>query len=322
MKGTKVIAFLIVVYVLMGFISAGPMAAETKLIPLYTAAAGGPSYMLGAGIASLTKKYVSGVEMVAEATPGSGPMVRNLREREGMKREAFAIIASDGAFNAYHGKKDYEGKAYPAIRGITFLFGGPQFLAVPANSSIRSYSDVRGKRVGIGGPGSTIAESTLALLELYGIKRSDFKPYFFGYVEAANGIRDGSLDGGILADVQYTELSLTQNVRAVPADEEILKKLLSQYPYYPYAIFKSGSYKGVDQDTPAITFVVALYTYAGVSTDLVYQITKNLFEHREEYYQVHKFARMMTPETALKGIPIPLHPGAEKYYKESGVIKN
>lgn len=322
MKGAKWIIYIMSVYMLTGFVSTELMAAETKLIPLYTAAAGGPSYMLGAGIASLTKKYVPGIEMVAEATPGSLPMVKNLREREGMKKEGFAIIASDGAFNAYHGKKDFEGKAYPSIRGITFLFGGPQFLAVPASSSIRSYADVRGKRIAIGGPGSTLAESTLALLELYGIKRSDFKPYFFGYVEAANGIRDGSLDGGILADVQYMELSLTQNVRVVPADEEVLKKLVTLYPYYPYTVFKPGSYKGVVQDSPAITFVVAFYTHAGVSTDVVYQITRSLFEHREEFYQVHKFAKMMTPETALKGIPIPLHPGAEKYFRESGVIKN
>jgi len=295
--------------------------AASKVIPWYTPPSGGAGYILGAGLASLTKKYVPDVEVVVEPTKGTLEMVRLLREREGMKREAFAQIGSPDAYDAYKGQKGFAGKPYSTIRAMTFLYGGDAPLVVPRNSPIKSYADVKGKRVGMGGAGSSVALMSFACLEAHGVKREDFKPYFYSYKESADGITDKSLDAGFMPVPAYGELSVTQDVRMVPMDEAAAKKIVTQHPYYYIDVVKAKAYKGVEQDTSIMLFAVNLFTHAGVSDDLTYRILKNIYDHLPEFHAVHRAAKETTPQNALKGVAVPLHPGAEKYYKEIGVIK-
>ena len=84
---------------------------------------------------------------------------------------------------------------------------------------------------------------------------------------------------------------------------------------------KAKSYKGLEQDTPIYGFTTALWTLSDMSPDFVYKLTKNLFDHKEDYYAIHKSAKDMTLQDAMKGIPLPFHPGAEKFYREAGVLK-
>ena len=324
----KRIGFMVLAVGLFGFlglISVSTSSAASKLIPVYTPATGGTGYILGAGIASVTKKYLPGVEMVVEPTTGSLEMVRRILERDQMKKEGFGIFGTIDAYNAFKGLKEYVGKPYPNLRAITFLWGADIYLVVPASSPIKSYADIKGKRVGMAGAGSSISLIAFSLLEAHGVKREDFKPYFYVYKETMEGIKDGSLDAGFLGGsypmASYTELSLTHNVRIVPVDEMVIGQMVKGSPYYYRGVVKAKSYKGLEQDTPIPGFAVGLFTHANVSADLMYNIVKNLYEHRTEYYQVHVSAKEMTPETALKGIPIPLHPGAEKYFKEIGIVK-
>jgi TRAP transporter TAXI family solute receptor len=295
--------------------------AAAKVIPWYTPPSGGAGYMLGAGLASVTKKYLQDVEVVVEPTKGTLEMVRLLKEREGMKREAFAQIGSPDAYDAYKGQKGFAGKPYPTIRAVTFLHGGDAPLVVLRNSSIKSYADLKGKRVGIGGAGSSVALMSFACLEAHGVKREDFKPYYYSYKESADGITDKSLDAGFMPVLSFAELSLTQDVRMVPMDEPVAKKIVTEHPYYYIDVVKAKAYKGIEQDTPIMLFAVNLFTHAGVSEDLTYRILKNLYEHLPEFHAVHRAARDATLQNALRGVVVPLHPGAEKYYKEVGVIK-
>jgi hypothetical protein len=315
-------AWIGVFFLLMG---PAPLLAASKLIPVYTPPTGGTGYILGAGIASVVKKYVPGVELVVEPTTGTLEMVKRIMERDRMKREGFGVFGTVDAYNAFKGLKDFAGKAYPNLRALTFLWGADIYLVVPANSPIKSYADIRGKRVGMGGAGSTVAMVAFSTLEGHGVKREDFKPYFYTYKESMEGIKDGSLDAGFLGGsypmASYTELSLTHSVRIVPVDEGVIKTMTSESPYYYRGVVKAKSYKGLEQDTTIIGFASGFFTHGDVSADLIYQVMKSLYEHRTEYYQVHASAKEMTPESALKGIPIPLHPGAEKYFREIGVVK-
>lgn len=155
--------------------------------------------------------------------------------------------------------------------------------------------------------------------------KNDFKPYYYTYRETVEGIQDGSLDGGFVGGgypiAIYTELALTHDVRIVPIDEKILKRVIDERPYYYGTVVKAKSYKGLEQDTFIYGFASALWTLSSLSTDFVYTLLKNLFDHRADYYAIHQSAKDMTPEDAMKGIPVPFHPGAEKYLKEIGVMK-
>jgi TRAP transporter TAXI family solute receptor len=299
--------------------------AATELIPFYTPPAGGTAYVLGAGIISVTNKHVADVKIVHEAASGTMDIVRRMMQRESMKKDCFGVFGTVDGWNAYNGKNEYAGKPFTNLRMVVFVNATDLYFVVPANSSIKSYGDVKGKRIGMGGPGSTPANTALFLFEQFGVTKNDFKPYYYTYKETVEGIQDGSLDGGFVAGgfpiAAYSELSTTHNVRIVPVDEAVLNKVTSEHPYYYRTAVKAKSYKGIERDTPIMGFTTAVFTHNGVSSDFIYKFLKNLFDHRADYYSIHSSAKDMTPETALKGASVPIHPGAEKYLKEIGVKK-
>jgi TRAP transporter TAXI family solute receptor len=325
MKWMKSLILVVVVSALIITVSPAPLPAATELIPLYTPPVGGTAYVLGAGIVTVTNKYLTDAHFVHEATTGTMDMVRRMMQREASKKPAFAIFGSPDAWKAYNGKEVYSGKPFTELRAIVFLNASDQYLVVSAKSPIKSFADVKGKRIGIGGPGSTVATSALLFLEYSGVTKNDFKPYYYTYRESVEGIQDGSLDGGFVGGgypiAIYTELALKHDIRIVPIDEKVLKKVTADHPYYYGTIVKAKSYKGLEQDTLIYGFTTALWTSSSVNTDFVYRVLKNLFDHKADYYAIHQSAKDMTAEDAMKGIPLAFHPGAEKYYKEIGVMK-
>jgi len=303
-----------------------PARAASELIPLYTPPPGGTAYILGAGIVTVTNKYLSDTHLVHETTTGTMDAVRRMVQRETAKKPCFSLFGSPDAWKAYKGQAEYSGRPFTGLRGVVFNSAFDVYLVVPGNSRIKSYSDVKGKRIAIGGPGSTVANSALLFLEYSGVTKNDFKPYYYTYRETVEGLQDGSLDGGFLGGgfpiAAYTELSTRNDVRIVPIDDDTMKKVLAEHPYYYRNVVKAKSYRGLEQDTPIFGFTGGFWTYAGVNADLVYAVLKNLFEHKADYYSIHTSAKEMTEETATKGIPVPFHPGAEKYLREIGVWKN
>ena len=302
-----------------------PPAKAADLIPFITPPAGGGAYIIGAGVISVTNKYIADIKLVHEAATGTMDIVRRMQAREAAKKEALAIYGTPDAWNAYKGNNEYAGKAFTSLRMVVAVNGTDVYLVVPANSPIKSYADVKGKRIGMGGPGSTVANTAQLLLDEHGVTKKDFKPYYFTYKEIVDGIQDGSLDGGIVAGgypiSAYSELSTQKAMRIVPADEGVLKKIIASHPYYYRNVVKAKSYKGLDQDTTIMGFAGGLWALSSVSNDYVYRLIKNLFEHKDEFYSIHSAAKEITHENALTGLSVPLHPGAEKYYKEKGILK-
>ncbi len=300
-------------------------AAATELIPFFTPPAGGGAYVLGAGMVSVTNKYTTGFTLVHESTTGTMDIVRRMMQRDGIKKPSLGIFGNVDAWNAYKGNNEYAGKPFQNLRAITYCLGTDQYFVVPTKSPIKSYADVKGKRLGVGGAGSTGANTALFMLEQHGITKNDFRPYYFVYNEIVQGLQDGSLDGGFVVGgypiAAYTELSSTQSVRIVPVDDKVAEKITKEYPYYYRNIVKAKSYRGLELDTPIIGFSTSVWTYAGVDPEFVYKFLKNLHDHKVDYYAIHSAAKDMTLQDARKGNPLPLHPGAEKYLREAGAIK-
>ena len=302
-----------------------PQAKAAELVPFITPPAGGGAYIIGAGVITVTNKYITDVKLVHEAATGTMDIVRRMQAREASKKDAFAIYGTPDAWSAYKGLNEYKGKPLTGLRMVVAVNGTDVYLVVPANSPIKSYADVKGKRIGMGGPGSTPANTAQFLLDQYGVTKKDFKPYYYTYKETVEGLQDGSLDGGIIAGgypiSAYSELATQKAVRIVPVDEAMLKKIIASHPYYYRNVVKAKSYKGLEQDTPIMGFAGGLWVLSSASTDYVYRLIKNLFDHRNEFYAIHSAAKEITPENALIGLSVPLHPGAEKYYKEIGILK-
>jgi TRAP transporter TAXI family solute receptor len=302
-----------------------PVRGAGELIPLYTPPVGGTAYILGAGITSVTNKYVPDAHLVHEATTGTMDMVRRMVQKDGAKKPCFSIFGTPDAWKAFKGQAEYGGKAFPNLRAVIFVNASDMYFVVPRNSPIKTYADVKGKRIGIGGPGSTVANSAFAFLEYAGVSKKDFKPFYYTYRETVEGIQNDSLDGGFIGGgypiAIYTELALQKDVRIVPVDEKILTKAEDEHPYFYRNVVKAKSYKGIEEDIAIYGFTTALWTTSEVSTDFVYRMLKNLFDHKEDYYAIHKSARDLSAQNATKGIPLTFHPGAEKYLKEIGAMK-
>jgi len=303
----------------------GVAFAAGELIPFYTPPAGGVAYVLGAGMVSVNNKYLPELKLVHEATSGTMDIVRRMMQKVAAKKECFGVFGTVDAFRAYKGEGEYSGKAFTTLRHIVYVNATDLYLVVPENSPIKTFADVKGKRIGMGGPGSTVANTAQFILDGYGVKKADFKPFYFTYRETVDGLQDGSLDGGFVAGgypiAAYTELSSRNNVRIVPVAEDFVKKVTAEHPYYYGTVIKAKSYKGHEKDALVMGFATAVSADESMSADIIYKFVKNLFDHKEDYYSIHSSAKDMTLETALKGRALPVHPGAEKYYKEVGVIK-
>ena len=300
--------------------------AEDKLVAFYSPPAGGGAFTLVAGMVAVSNRFMGGGYLfVHEQTTGGMEVTRRLMAAEGRNKEAFGSFGATDGYNAYKGRVQYAGNPFPGIRAIVHNQMTDLILAVPANSPIKTYYDVKGKRIGMGGPGSTVATTAHITLDAYGVKKQDFKPYYFNNKDNIEGIQDGSLDGAFFAGgspiAAVVELATRKAARIVPVDEKIANEITSAQPGYFTRILPGKTYKGVDQDTRIMGWSGVIFTHARTSDDLVYRWLKNLFDHKEDYFAIHTEARALTLKDYNKDVMIPFHPGAEKYFKEMRVWK-
>jgi TRAP transporter TAXI family solute receptor len=320
MKSLKIMSmFLVFVLMLCSYCFAAPKT----VIPIYTPGAGGTAYLVGGAIASTMNKYIPEVQMMVEATGGTAAMARLLGEKAEKNQPAFGVGDSKFFYMAYKGLPPFT-KALP-IQGVTFAHGAGLCLVVPKNSPIKSYADLKGKRVGVGAAGSGTSQISVNLIEAYGITTKMYKVLWLGYNEVSEGIKDGSIDAGFISGTYpisaLQELAFSKDIRIVPVNEAILKKVLDENPYFYRETLKPGDYKTVTQNTPILVFGSVLVTHNKVDADLVYKITKTIYQHIDEIQAVAPGTRDMNLKNALLTIANPFHPGAIKYFKEASVMK-
>lgn len=321
MKSFKIVWIVLVsVFVL----STPSFSSSKRIITVYTSGVGGTAYVLGGAIATVINKHLPEVQMVVEATGGTIASVRFIAEKFEKNQEAFGLSDSQGLYFAYEGKKPFT-QRYEMIRAITHLYSSGVNLVVPKNSPIKSYADLQGKKVAIGPAGSGLASMSVDLIAAHGVQKEGYKYIYLGFKEVPEGIKDGSIDAGFVAGSYpvpaLVELSLQKELRIVPVEEKVLKKILSESPFFATDTLKPGAYKGVEKETSILVFGVNLETHSKSDPELIYKITKTLFEHRDELIQIHPVAKEISLENAMKTITFPFHPGTEKYFKEVGVLK-
>jgi TRAP transporter TAXI family solute receptor len=307
------------------FVLSFPVSSGAKtVIPIYTPGAGGTAYLIGGAMATVLNKYVPEVQMMVEAAGGTVAISKFLEEKFEKKQPAFGHGDSKLFHMAYTGQPPFT-KAYTSLRAITFQQGAGLNLVVPRDSPIKSYYDLKGKRIGVGAAGSGTSQISVKLIEDHGITSAMYKVLYLGYNEVCEGIKDGSIDAGFVAGAfpipALRQLAIEKDIRIVPVDAGVLKKVLEVNPYFYGDVLKPGAYKGVSADTPILVFGATLETHMGLDTDLVYKITKTMFEHREELVTICPQLRDMTLKNAQMTITLPFHPGAAKYYKEAGIMK-
>lgn len=299
------------------FALAGVASAQT-FVSLATGGTGGTYYPIGGGMADIISRNLPDVQMTAETGNAS---VANLN-LIGTNQIEMALVQNDVAYFGYHGQMMFD-KAYKNVRTVAVLY--PETIQVIAmkKSGVKKITDLPGKRVSVGAPGSGVLADVQLIFRVLGYKFGDMNTDFLDFNNTAQRMKDGQIDVGFVVagypTASIMDLATLHDITLVEFDEELIDKLHSEYPFFVKHVIPAGTYKGVDKDTTTVAVQAMWVCDAGLSDDLVYRITKAFWENVEDLYQVHARARQITLDTALEGVSVPVHPGAAKYYKEVGM---
>ena len=236
----------------------------------------------------------------------------------------FAILQNDIAFYALQGVKPMFDKPVSNIRGVTSFY--PEHCQIQArkDAKIMSVKDLKGKRVCVGPLGSGTEQNAIQILEAYGLKFEDLgKVERLTAAESGDYLKDRRIDAafytvGVGASAILDPAIMMETV-IVPIDGPQADALIKKYPFYSKDKVPAGIYKGVDKDVPTVAVLAILVVKAELEEDVVYRITKAIFENIKTIETAHAKGKEVKLEKALIGMPIPLHPGAEKFYKERGM---
>lgn len=297
-----------------------PLLAQKKFITLGSGSPGGVYYPLGGGMAVVIEKADIGVRCAAEST---GASVENSR-LVGAEETDMGMVMGSVAYKATKGEDPFE-KAYPLMT-LFQMYPAPEHIVVLKDSGIKSVNDMKGKKVSIDVPGSGCATMAKAILEEYGFDlEKDLTLANLSQSEMVQALKDGTIDVAFF-NFAYPasaimDLGATRDIELVPLEEEMLNKLLEKYPYYIKSVIPGGTYSDISEEVLCLGDSNVMVVHQDMDERLAYNLTKTIFENVTEgqyaLVNVHPIAQLFTPQNAINS-PIPLHPGAMKYFSEVG----
>ncbi|RUR34418.1 TAXI family TRAP transporter solute-binding subunit [Vreelandella nanhaiensis] len=295
------------------------LPASAQQLSIATGGTGGVYYPIGGGLAEMINNHIEGAQATAEVT---GASVENMGLI--MRGDAdLALALADTVYQAYTGTGDFEGRQIENTRALASVYPNAVQLVTLAESDIESIADLAGKRVSVGAPGSGTELNARAVLEANGISYSDFTPQRLNFNETADAIRDGDIDAGFWSVGPPTSsilnLAATRDIRLIGlSEEEIANAQEEEAVFAPYEL-AAGMYDGMDEAVQTIGIPNVLVVNADMDEELAYQLTQLLFENTDELIAVHPAANDTTVDFTMKSTPVPLHPGAIRYFEETGV---
>jgi uncharacterized protein len=299
------------------------VAQAQQFFRIGTGGTAGTYYPVGGAIANAVSQPGK-IIVSAQATNGS---VANVNGIAGGAMES-GFSQADVATWAQKGTGIYEGKPnVPGLRLIANLYPESVHVVVKKGSGIKSVADLKGKRVALDEPGSGTLVNARAILAAYGLKEADIKPEYIKPNQAADKMKDGSLDaffftGGAPAGAIAELASSGSGIDLLPIDGAAADTLRRSSPFFAPDTIAADTYKGV---AAVSTLAVGAQWVTSDKADMatVYEITKALFgaEAQKQLAAGHAKGKFITKENAVQGAGIPFHPGAEKFYREAGLLK-
>jgi len=323
-----------------GALLAGPaLAQDMTFFRIGTGGAGGTYFPIGGIIANAISNPpgsrpcdeggncgVPGLVAMAQSTNASA---HNVNAVQAGQMEA-GLTGAATLHYAYKGIGVFEGNQKPDVRVIANLFPEDLHLVLPKDAKLNGLADLKGKRVGIAQAGSGTQIAVELILAAHGITRDNIEEAELNNTQSAERLADGQLDAYFYAAgtpvAAMIQLDNTKGMEIYDWTEEELKTGNEAVPYYIRSLIPAGTYPGVDYDVDTLAVSGMLITNANQPEELVYEITKALWSPtaRKLLDNGHPKGKAITVETALdgvEGIGVPLHPGAEKYYREIGMLK-
>ncbi|MCK4260764.1 MAG: TAXI family TRAP transporter solute-binding subunit [Halanaerobiales bacterium] len=293
-----------------------PAMARTQFISIATGGTGGTYYPLGGGMAEIFNEFVPNVNATAEV---SGASVENSRLVQNQEVE-LAFVQNDIAYYASTGTELFAGKSLSDIRGVAMLYPEIIQIITTENSKINSVNDFKGKRIAVGAPGSGVEANARQVIEAYGLTYKDMTVDYLSFSEAVDQLKDGHVDAAFLTagipTAAVIDLAATHEVKILNINNEIVDKLIAKYPFYTKAIIPAKTYSGQVEPVQTVTVKAMLITNKNLDEELVYNLTKSLFGNLDRLSQIHAKGAAIDLYKALIGMPIELHPGSKKFFRE------
>jgi TRAP transporter TAXI family solute receptor len=291
-------------------------------LSIATGPTGGVFYPYGGGIAKIIGENISNVEATAEATSASVDNLKFLRDR----KADIAFTTADTLADGVNGTGVFKDSKLP-IRTIAGLYKNYTHVITLASGPIKTMKDLKGHVVGTGLPGSGTEITSLRILEAYGINpEKDIQRQHLGTSEGVDALKDGKVDAffwsGGLPTAAILDLAHTNGVTIrMLSNDSVLEMMQNKYgeTLYVPGIVPKQVYPDIDADVGVISIPNLLVVHAEMDENLVYEITKTLFERRAQLVAIHPEAANLALDSAVKQSPAPFHPGAIRYYKEQHV---
>jgi TRAP transporter TAXI family solute receptor len=301
---------------------AGAAVAQQKAIAIGTGGTGGVYYPLGGGLANVLSKNLPGLQATAEVTGGS---VDNLK-LIGSGQSELGFSMADAALDALNGEDKFKSGKIP-VRTLMVLYPNRMHVVTIDGTGIEKMSDLKGKRVSTGSPGSATEVMAFRVMEAAGLdKDKDMRRERLGVAESVNAIKDRKIDAffwvGGLPTAAVTDLGATPGVKIKLIDHaDVVGKMNAKYgSLYAASIIPAKTYPGQDQDNPIAVVWNILVSNDKLPDDLAYTIVKTIFDKKADLIAVHREADAIDYKSQVKeNSPVPWHPGALKYFAEHGV---
>jgi TRAP transporter TAXI family solute receptor len=299
-----------------------PAAAEEKFITIGTGGQTGVYYVVGQSICALVNRGTAEHNIKCTA-PSTGGSIANLNALKAGD-QTMGVAQSDWQYHAYNGTSQFEGNKFDKERAVFSVHAEPFTVVARTDSGIKSFADLKGKRVNVGNPGSGQRGTMEVVMEKLGWTMGDFAlASELKSAEQSSALCDNKVDA-IIFTVGHPNGSIQEATTSceavlIPVTGAEIDTLVGDNPYYSKATIPGGMYKGTDSDVETFGVRATFVSSADVDEDTVYQVVKAVFDNFDRFKDLHPAFANLTPEEMVKaGLSAPLHPGAEKYFKEKG----
>ena len=312
---SKVLVSALALAVMLAF--AGTAQAAKSFVSIATGGTAGTYYPLGGAIA---KAVSTDPELQATAETGNASVANvNLITKGEIE---IAFVQNDISFWAYNGQLMFK-EPLKNLRAIASLYPEHVQIILAGNAGIKTIDDLKGKRVGVGAPGSGTEGDAQAIFGVAGIKYDEMNVNFLDFAATTSRFKDNQIEAGFVVagypTASVMDLATTKDIAMLSFDDATMEKLVKAHPYFVPSVIPAGTYSKIDTDVKTPAVMAILITNDKTPEDVIYRFTKGMFENLGVIHAAHAKGKEINLETALDGLTVPLHPGAAKYFKEKGM---
>ncbi len=300
-------------------------AAEERFVTIGTGGQTGVYYVVGQSVCKLVNRDTgkTGIRCTAPSTGGSIDNINSIRS--GARN--LGVAQSDWQYHAYNGTSKFEDQGpFKELRAVFSIHPEPFTVVARADSGIKTFADLKGKRVNVGNPGSGQRGTMEVVMDTLGWTMDDFAlASDLKAAEQSAALCDNKVDA-IIYTVGHPSGSIEEAATScdsilIPVTGPEIDKLVADNPFYAKAVIPGGMYRGTENDVETFGVLSTLVSSTATDSDMVYEVVKAVFDNFDRFKKLHPAFEHLDPKNMIKdGLTAPLHDGAVKYYKEKGMM--